>query len=89
MGRLIDADVFKETIGTDTKIRKMVCELIDAQPTAYNVEKVIEQTHKIFVDELELVLKPIPDGGEYPEEAYRLLYLNKKISDAVRNGGKE
>ena len=41
--RLIDADVFKEMVGTDTKTRKMVCELIDKQPTAYDVRRVIEQ----------------------------------------------
>jgi hypothetical protein len=59
------------------------------EPTAYSVEKVIEHTHKIFVDELEIIEKGIPEGGEYTEEAYRILYLNKKISDAIRDGGKE
>lgn len=62
---------------------------IENQPTAYSVEDVIEQTHKIFVDELEIIEKGIPEGGEYTEEAYRLLYLNTRISDAIRNGGKE
>ena len=42
MGRLIDADLFKEVVGNDTKTRKMICELIDKQPTAYNVKKVVE-----------------------------------------------
>ncbi len=72
-------------------ILKGVCFLDKKEnvPTAYDVEKVIEHTHKIFVDELEIIEKGIPEGEEYTEEAYRMLYLNKKISDAVRNGGKE
>lgn len=70
-------------------LKKFAVGIVRKQQTAYNVEKVIEQTHKIFVDELDLVLKPLPDGSEYPEEAYRLLYLNKCVSDAIRNGGKE
>lgn len=43
MGRLIDADVFKAMVGTDTSTRKMVCDLIDRQPTAYDVDAVEEQ----------------------------------------------
>lgn len=43
MGRLIDADVFKEMVGTDTKIRKLVCDLIDVQPTAYDLNDVAKQ----------------------------------------------
>lgn len=74
------------TIGSDYNMFEY---LINEQPTAYSVEKVIEQAHKIFVDELEIIEKGIPEGGEYTEEAYRLLYLNKCVSDAVRNGGKE
>ena len=35
--RLIDADAFKENIGTETKLRKMICSAIDTQPTAYDV----------------------------------------------------
>lgn len=61
---------------------------IEACDTAYDVEKVIEQTHEIFRNELHLMLKPLPDGTEYPEEAYRLLYLNDCVSGTIRNGGK-
>ena len=43
MGRLIDADAFKKRIGTETKIRKMMCMAIDEQPTAYDVEKIVEE----------------------------------------------
>ena len=50
--RLIDADVFKEIVGTDTKLRRMVCELIDSQPTAYDVDKVLEQLEEESFDGL-------------------------------------
>ena len=43
MSRLIDADAFKERIGTETKIREMLCKAIDEEPTAYDLEKSIEQ----------------------------------------------
>ena len=53
MGRLIDADAFKERIGTETKMRRMMCMAIDEQPTAYDVEKVLEQIkYKLFCRDL-------------------------------------
>ena len=53
MGRLIDADAFKERIGTETKMRRMMCMAIDEQPTAYDVEKVVEQIkYKLFCRDL-------------------------------------
>lgn len=45
--RLIDADTFKKILGTDTKIRKTFCEIIDKQPTAYNVEAVVAELRKL------------------------------------------
>lgn len=92
---VIDEDVLKcdsihsQLVYLLEKVEKFIEETIDDVPTAYDVKKVIEQTHKIFVDELEIIEKGIPEGGEYTEEAYRLLYLNTRISDAIRNGGKE
>jgi hypothetical protein len=44
--RLIDADAFKKLLGTDTKIRETFCKVIDAQPTAYDVEKVVAELEK-------------------------------------------
>ena len=41
--RLIDADAFKEAIGTETKIREVLCEIIDTRPTAYDLEKVVAE----------------------------------------------
>ncbi len=50
MGRLIDADAFKRqiagmTIANSYSVNKAnaLCELIDAQPTAYDPDKVVEQ----------------------------------------------
>ena len=96
MGRLIDADdLLKEfekkntTYVTDLWHITGIKAFIENAPTAYDVEKVIEQTHQIMCKELEIVLKPLPEGAEYTEEAYRILYLNKVVCDAIRNGGKE
>jgi hypothetical protein len=63
--------------------------MVKEKPTAYSVEDVVEKTHEIIYNILEKVLEPLPDGSEYTEEAYMLLYLNTRISDAIRNGGKE
>ena len=52
--RLIDADVFKSqiagmTISNSYPANKAnaLCELIDAQPTAYDPDKVVEQLEKV------------------------------------------
>lgn len=44
--RLIDADAFKEAIGTDTKIREVLCEIVDTRPTAFDLEKVVAEIEK-------------------------------------------
>ena len=51
--RLIDADAFKKqiaamTIANNYQINKTsaLCDLIDAQPTAYDPDKVVEQLEK-------------------------------------------
>ena len=50
MGRLIDADAFERqiagmTIANSYSVNKAnaLCELIDAQPTAFNLDKVVKQ----------------------------------------------
>jgi hypothetical protein len=72
----------------DFKIRN-IQRFIEDLPCAYNVEKVVEEMNKLLNEELHNVLKPLPDGTEYPEEAYRLLYLNTRLRGLIRNGGKE
>jgi hypothetical protein len=44
--RLIDADAFKEAIGTDTKIREVLCEIVDTRPTVFDLEKVVAEIEK-------------------------------------------
>ena len=55
--RLIDADAFKENIGTETKLRKMICSAIDTQPTAYDVgneyNKAIDDFAEMVCDKVE------------------------------------
>lgn len=54
MGRLIDADAFKRqiagmTIANSYSVNKAnaLCELIDAQPTAYDVDPVVKQLEAV------------------------------------------
>ena len=54
MGRLIDADAFKRqiagmTIANSYSVNKAnaLCELIDAQPIAYDVEAVVKQLEAV------------------------------------------
>ena len=70
-------------------IKETVLRFVSTMPTAYSVEKVVEEMNKLLNEELHSVLKPLPDGTEYPEEAYRLLYLNTRLRGLIRNGGKE
>jgi hypothetical protein len=90
LGEDVDIDDFAMLVQDAIQsYKKMVIGVIQEQPTAYSVEDVVEQTHEIFRNELRLMLKPLPDGTEYPEEAYRLLYLNDCVCGTIRNGGKE
>ncbi len=41
--RLIDADKFKELFNDGTAIGRIVMSFIDEQPTAYDVDKVVER----------------------------------------------
>ncbi|MDE7205160.1 MAG: hypothetical protein K2O91_25405 [Lachnospiraceae bacterium] len=53
--RLIDADSFKQLVtvvsiasGHDTGFISEFCKLIDSQPTAYDVDKVIDRINNMF-----------------------------------------
>lgn len=76
--RLIDADKFKEEMGTETKLRRMICSAIDKQPTAYDVEKVVgeleEKSDDIPIQYKDNYEKGFDDGIGY-------------AIDIVRNGG--
>ena len=87
--RLIDADVFKEAIGTDTKTRKMVCELIDKQPTAYNVEQV-EKDIEWLNFKTHSVMRETGINSEVFERVRTDKYVRlDEVLAIVRNGGKE
>lgn len=85
MSRLIDADYFKEQIvavtlknNIDTDKAIPLLELIDAIPTAYDIEKVVAElpTYEFGVSLLNT------------EKYVKLSDLKKKI-DAIRKGGVE
>lgn len=73
MPRLIDADEFKKQIAgmaiannyPPDKANKM-CELIDRQPTAYDVDKVVERLEDKAIEELGIdKARFAMDRGEY------------------------
>lgn len=70
--RLIDADAFKEEMGTETKIRRMVCSAIDKQPTVFDIDKVVEELEEksddIPVQSEENYDKGFDDGIQYAIE---------------------
>ena len=75
--------------GNDNYSSTPLYDFVKDMPTAYSVEDVVAEMNKLINEELHSVLKPLPDGTEYPEEAYRLLYLNTRLRGLIRNGGKE
>lgn len=83
--RLIDADAFKEQMGTGTKIRRMMCDAIDNQPTAYDVEKVVEQLEE-WSFEAEIV---IPSSDGYEDTATKQIICTQNAIEIVRKSGVE
>ena len=78
--RLIDADALLEKMKGTPRYFDVKFD-IEEQPTAYDVEKVVEQIHDYFckvIDECE--------GNEVPHE---ILAYNKAICEIVRKGGVE
>jgi cytochrome c556 len=87
MGRLIDADAFKEALGTDTKIRRMFCMVIDEQPTAYDVEKVVAELEALKTKYRKL--QAVSDDHLEINELYtRCIQIDKDI-EIVKRGGVE
>lgn len=86
--RLIDADAFKKqiaamTIANNYQINKTsaLCDLIDAQPTAYDPDKVVEQ--------LEKEKNPIyREDGSLMGEGRTAIRIDKVI-EIVKGGGVE
>ena len=83
MGRLIDADKLKDERRTLPMMSNwgemLISLLIDEQPTAYDIDRVIEQLEKVsFVDIDE----------EYADDGQRMLFLHDAI-EIVKKGGIE
>ena len=83
MGRLIDADKLKDERRTLPMMSNwgeiLISLLIDEQPTAYDIDRVIEQLEKVsFVDIDE----------EYADDGQRMLFLHDAI-EIVNKGGIE
>ena len=83
--RLIDANDVIKALGTDTKVRRVFCEYIDKYPTAYDVEKVVEQLEKelsnvVFEKATQEVNESFFDG---------MAYAYGRSIDIIRAGGKE
>lgn len=83
MGRLIDADRLKDELITLPMMSNwgemLISLLIDEQPTAYDIDRVIEQLEKVsFIDVDE----------EYADDGQRMLFLHDAI-EIVKKGGIE
>lgn len=86
--RLIDADVFEEFTRkncTDSLV-DLWCELIRRQPTAYDVDKVVEQLEKL---KSQVPVNRILDNiiKDKPKELGQLIAYNKAI-EIVKAGGR-
>ena len=81
---LIDADNMKtihEIQMANFNSIEGVREWIDRQPTAYDVEKVVESVHEYFFENIDdCVAENIP---------HEILEYNKAICEIVRSGGVE
>ena len=73
MSRLIDADKLKEAInsslntGRETFSPEIICEAVDEQPTAFDVDKVVEQLENYLFEkyciEGDAIIDEIVKGG--------------------------
>lgn len=92
MGRLIDADALKSLIAGmaisnnyPANKANALCELIDAQPTAYDQGKVVEQLEKLKI--LVPVNRVLDDIiNDKPKELGMLIAYEKAI-EIVEGGG--
>lgn len=81
MGRLIDEDKLKEAISkstchwTEHMWKNVVCDVIDNQPTAYDIEKVVTELEEV--------------KGRYRKEDFAYRGILEKVSEIVRKGGVE
>lgn len=92
MGRLIDADAFKRqvagmAISNNYPANKTnaLCELIDAQPTAYDPDKVVEQLEEVE----KIMTSPVNKDcfGEECKASDCMVCLISKAIEIVKGGG--
>lgn len=88
--RLIDADALRKEVHCAYSDDLGICEMIDNQQTAYDVEKVVQQieTHIKYYDDYESIC--LERGNK--EEAHTFSCFSTGLCQAldfVRNGGKE
>ena len=93
--RLIDAEEFKKQIAGMTIINNYptekanaLCELIDAQPTAYDVDTVVEQLEK-EIQTHERCIEYEKKNGTITEEFQqrKAVEVLKEAIDIVKDGG--
>lgn len=95
MGRLIDADAFKRqiagmTIANSYSVNKAnaLCELIDAQPTAYDPDKVVEQLEKKIQTHARCIEYEKKNGTITEEfQQRKAVEVLKKAVEIVKGGG--
>lgn len=89
MSRLIDADKLKEAInsslntGRETFSPEIICEAVDEQPTAFDVDKVVEQLETKKTKATELKKKYIPEYFKGKADAFEFAI------EIVKGGGVE
>lgn len=77
--RLIDADALIEQLSAESRLTYLVKGAIDNQPTAYDLEKVVEQ-----LDNASFLMEPRTEG-HYADNG---VFLDEAIK-IVRKGGAE
>lgn len=92
MGRLIDADAFEKQIAGmaiknnyDTNKANAICKIIDAQPTAYDPDKVVEQLEEVE----KIMTSPVNQDcfGEECRASDCTVCLISKAIEIVKGGG--
>ena len=93
MSRLIDADKLKEAInsslntGRETFSPEIIYEAVDEQPTAFDVDKVVEQLEEVE----KIMTSPVTEDcfGEECRASDCTICLISKAIEIVKGGGVE
>lgn len=95
MARLIDADKFKQQIAAvtimnnfDAEFANKLCELVENQPTAYDVDNVVEQFEKKR-DEVAKSIELNSQSYDIKEEIESVRKHYEWIIQVIKSGWKE